>query len=72
MWTLGCDVRVYDNHGLEMMGEEGGEEGGKGGEKVEELRGLVEWCDGMVWCAPEVHGSMVCSPVLYPPRGAKS
>lgn len=26
--------------------------------KVEELRELVKWCDGMVWCSPERHGAM--------------
>lgn len=26
--------------------------------KVNELRELVQWCEGMVWCSPERHGSM--------------
>ncbi|CUH67405.1 Cystathionine beta-lyase PatB [Thalassovita gelatinovora] len=26
--------------------------------KVQELRDLVTWCDGMVWCSPERHGTM--------------
>jgi arsenic resistance protein ArsH len=26
--------------------------------KVVELRELVEWSEGMVWCSPERHGSM--------------
>ncbi len=26
--------------------------------KVQELRQLVTWCEGMVWCSPERHGSM--------------
>ena len=26
--------------------------------KVTELRGLVRWCDGMVWGSPERHGAM--------------
>ena len=26
--------------------------------KVEELRGLVIWSEGMVWCSPERHGAM--------------
>ena len=24
--------------------------------KVQELRDLVTWCEGMVWCSPERHG----------------
>lgn len=27
-------------------------------EKIKELRDLVTWCEGMVWCSPERHGSM--------------
>ena len=27
-------------------------------EKVNELRQLVEWSEGMVWCSPERHGAM--------------
>ena len=27
-------------------------------EKVKELRQLVEWSEGMVWCSPERHGAM--------------
>ena len=26
--------------------------------KVQELRELADWCEGMVWCSPERHGSM--------------
>lgn len=26
--------------------------------KVRELRDLVTWCEGMVWCSPERHGAM--------------
>ena len=26
--------------------------------KVRELRELVIWCEGMVWCSPERHGAM--------------
>ncbi|MGH8445288.1 MAG: arsenical resistance protein ArsH [Solimonas sp.] len=26
--------------------------------KVAELRELVQWCEGMVWCSPERHGAM--------------
>jgi arsenic resistance protein ArsH len=26
--------------------------------KVQELRNLAQWCEGMVWCSPERHGAM--------------
>ena len=26
--------------------------------KVQELRDLVTWCEGMVWCSPERHGTL--------------
>ncbi|MCL4139617.1 UNVERIFIED_CONTAM: hypothetical protein GTU68_032443 [Idotea baltica] len=26
--------------------------------KIAELRDLVTWCEGMVWCSPERHGAM--------------
>ena len=26
--------------------------------KVQELRGLVDWSEGQVWCSPERHGAM--------------
>ena len=26
--------------------------------KVQELRSLADWCEGMVWCSPERHGAM--------------
>ncbi len=31
---------------------------GAGHPKVKELRDAVTWCEGMVWCSPERHGSM--------------
>jgi arsenical resistance protein ArsH len=31
--------------------------------KVAELRELVAWCEGMVWCSPERHGAMTGVPL---------
>ncbi|MHA7857810.1 MAG: arsenical resistance protein ArsH [Henriciella sp.] len=50
---LGCETRVFDPSGLPLA--DGAEETHP---KVAELRDLVIWSEGMVWCSPERHGAM--------------
>jgi arsenic resistance protein ArsH len=51
---LGAEVRFYDPSGLPLV-DDGVDAGHP---KVEELRDLVTWCEGMVWSSPERHGAM--------------
>lgn len=51
--AMGGDTRVFDPAGLPLP------DGAPASHpKVEELRGLADWCEGMVWCSPERHGAM--------------
>ena len=56
---LGVDVRVFNPKELPMKDDVSIDH-----EKVQELRGLSAWSDGHVWCSPEQHGTVVCSPPL--------
>ena len=50
---LGAETRVFDPAGLPLPdGDDASHP------KVAELRDLVTWCEGMVWCSPERHGAM--------------
>ena len=50
---FGAETRIYDPHGLPLPdGEDVSHP------KVAELRDLVSWAEGMVWCSPERHGAM--------------
>ena len=50
---LGADTRVFDPTGLPLPdGEE------EAHPRVQELRDLATWCEGMVWSSPERHGAM--------------
>lgn len=51
--ALGCETRVFDPRGLPLPDSVDSDH-----PKVQELRDLVIWCEGMVWCSPERHGSM--------------
>ena len=51
--ALGGDVRIFDPHGLPLP--DGAPETHP---KVQELRELAQWAEGMVWCSPERHGAM--------------
>lgn len=51
--ALGCETRVYNPSGLPLPDDEDPSH-----PKVQELRELVQWSEGMVWCSPERHGAM--------------
>jgi arsenic resistance protein ArsH len=50
---LGCEVRVFDPHGLPVKDEVSVDH-----EKVQQLRGLSEWSDAHFWSSPEQHGAI--------------
>ena len=50
---LGADTRTFNPSGLPLP-----DDADVGHPKVQELRDLVSWSEGMVWCSPERHGSM--------------
>jgi arsenic resistance protein ArsH len=50
---LGGEVRIYDPAGLPQP-----DAAPESHPKVQELRNLAAWCEGMVWCSPERHGAM--------------
>jgi arsenic resistance protein ArsH len=51
--AMGGDVRVFDPAGVPLP--DGAPETHP---KVQELRRLANWSEGMVWCSPERHGAM--------------
>jgi arsenic resistance protein ArsH len=51
--AMGGDTRVFDPAGLPQP--DGAPDTHP---KVQELRSLAEWSEGMVWCSPERHGAM--------------
>ena len=51
--ALGAECRSYSPSGLPLPDDSDAEH-----PKVAELRDLVSWCEGMVWCSPERHGAM--------------
>jgi len=51
--TLGGEVKVFDPQGLPLPDAEP-----ETHPKVQELRDLAAWCEGMVWSSPERHGAM--------------
>jgi len=50
---FGCEVRVFDPHGLPLPDEAPTDH-----PKVRELRELSGWSEGQVWISPERHGAM--------------
>lgn len=50
---MGAETKVFDPHGLPLP--DGAPDSDP---KVQELRDLAAWCEGMVWCSPERHGAM--------------
>lgn len=49
----GAETRTFDPSGLPLPDDTEADH-----PKVKELRDLVTWSDGMVWCSPERHGAM--------------
>jgi arsenic resistance protein ArsH len=50
---FGAETRTYCPSGLPFPDDADAEH-----PKVQELRDLVNWSEGMVWCSPERHGAM--------------
>jgi len=51
--AMGAEVRIFDPSGLPLP--DGAPDTHP---KVQELRALAGWSEGMVWCSPERHGAM--------------
>ncbi|RQQ23749.1 arsenical resistance protein ArsH [Burkholderia stagnalis] len=51
--VMGAEVRVFNPSGLPLP-----DDAPEQHPKVVELRELVQWSEGMVWCSPERHGAM--------------
>ncbi|MGR3468332.1 MAG: arsenical resistance protein ArsH [Shimia sp.] len=51
--ALGCETRLFDPSGLPLPDDAGADH-----PKVQELRDLALWSEGMVWSSPERHGAM--------------
>ena len=51
--ALGGEVKIFDPHGLPLP-----DDAPETHPKVQELRELTLWSEGMVWCSPERHGAM--------------
>ncbi|MEL6620073.1 MAG: arsenical resistance protein ArsH [Pseudomonadota bacterium] len=50
---LGCETRMFDPSGLPLVDDAPDKH-----PKVQELRELATWSEGMVWSSPERHGAM--------------
>ncbi|WP_452583869.1 NAD(P)H-dependent oxidoreductase, partial [Rhodococcus pyridinivorans] len=55
---FGAQTRIFDPSGLPLPDDVPVEH-----PKVQELRELVLWSEGQVWCSPERHGAMSAVPV---------
>lgn len=50
---FGAETKTFDPSGLPLADDADASHA-----KVQELRDLVTWSEGMVWCSPERHGAM--------------
>lgn len=50
---MGAETRIYDPSGLPLPDDAPDDH-----PKVAELRELMQWSEGQVWCSPERHGAM--------------
>lgn len=50
---LGAETKMFNPSGMPLPDDEDATH-----PKVQELRDLVAWSEGMVWCSPERHGAM--------------
>lgn len=50
---MGAETRLFDPSGLPLP-----DDAAEAHPKVAELRALVAWSEGQVWCSPERHGAM--------------
>ena len=51
--VMGCETRTFNPHGLPLA-----DDAPDTHPKVQELRELAAWAEGMVWTSPERHGAM--------------
>ena len=51
--AMGAEVRIFNPSGLPLP-----DDAPDSHPKVQELRDLAVWSEGMVWCSPERHGAM--------------
>ena len=51
--AMGAEARIYDPAGLPLP-----DDAPDSHPKVQELRELMQWSEGQVWCSPERHGAM--------------
>ena len=51
--AMGCETKTFNPSGLPLP-----EDVTDSHPKVQELRQLAAWSEGMVWCSPERHGAM--------------
>ncbi len=51
--AMGAETQIFHADGLPLPDSEDASH-----PKVQELRDLVTWSEGMVWCSPERHGAM--------------